>query len=98
MPCGQVLHKQTGYKVTFEKVRSVPEYRLGGEGHHARAPRFSPWELQATSSLWVGIGWATGHKPLARQRLVPQTLSKTGQHSLEKGAKRGPMRCADCST
>lgn len=56
MPCRHMLHKRKSYKVTLKRYILFREHRLGGEGHQAKAPSFSPWEPQATSSLWVGPG------------------------------------------
>lgn len=73
MPCRHMLHKQKGYKVTFKKVHSVLGGRLGWEGHQARAPSFSPWEPQATSSLWVGL--RVGYGPQALGQVEADSLT-----------------------
>lgn len=78
-PCGYVLYKQTGYKVTLK--RYILFHRQGREGHHARAPSFSPWEPQAASFVGWGLGGlqATGSgQGRARKRTAPSKAGANG--------------------
>lgn len=61
--------------------RYILFHRRGREGHHARAPSFSPWEPQATSSLWVGLGGlqaTSSGQGRARKRTAPSTPGANG--------------------